>query len=235
MSLKFPVSLVGKRGAADLPTFGNASRDFVAASSQDIVVADSSSLPTGAQTWCCWFKTDLFTTVYNLLGKNVDGGNASGRIRINGNGGNKNLQAYFSEDGSSLVSVSSAANSILVNTWYHVAVTFTPSGFLKLYINGVQNGSTATTMTSIYNGTAPFCIGSLDNTQQYLDGHIADARIYDADIGVTEINNLYNGIDYQTNLVGWWLTDEDDAVTDFAGTFADATNNGSTYSTDSPL
>jgi len=218
-------------------TFGNASREFLLASSQDIVVADSASFPTGAQTWCCWMKADVIgLNAYTLLGKNVDAGSQrSGRLRISGAGGRKELQAYFSDDGSSLVSVISPNNSITVNTWHHVAVTFTPSGFLKLYIDGVEDGSTTTTMTSIYDGTAPFCIGSLDNTQQYFDGHIADARIYDADIGVTEINNLYNGIDYQTNLVGWWLTDEDDAVTDFAGTFADATNNGSTYSTDSPL
>jgi len=222
--------------AAELPTFGSASRDFVRASSQDIVVADSDSFPTGAQTWCCWMKTDFFTTVYNVLGKNVDtGSQRSGRLRINGGSGLKNLQAYFSGDGSSLVSVSSSSTSITIDTWYHVAVAYTPSTHLKLYIDGVEDGSNTTSIpSSIYNSTAPFCIGSLDNTQQYFDGHIADVRIYDADIGATQIANLAAGTDYQTNLVGWYLTDNDD-VEDYAGDLGDGTNNGSTYSTDGPL
>lgn len=221
--------------AAGLPTFGNNSRDFVAASSQDIVVADSASFPTGAQTWCAWMKTDLIASAqYNIIGKNIDPDQRSGRIRFSG--GTNRIQTFFSGDGVTLVSVTSSNNSITVNTWHHVAAAFTPSTHLKLYIDGIEVGSNTTSIpSSIYDGTAPFCIGSLDNTQHYFDGHIADVRIYDADIGATEIANLAAGTDYQTNLVGWWLTDEDDAVTDFAGTFADATNNGSTYSTDGPL
>jgi len=222
--------------SAVLPTFGNASRDFDG-TNDDIVVTDPASFPTGAQTWCCWIKADILgPTVYNILGKNVDTDQRSGRLRVTGVGGNRRLQAYFSDDGSTLFSVTSSTNSISPDIWHHVAVAFSPSTHLKLYIDGSEDGSNTTSIpASIYDSTAPFCIGSLDNTLQYFDGHIADVRIYDADIGVTEIANLAAGTDYQTNLVGWWLTDEDDAVTDFAGTFADATNNGSTYSTDSPL
>ena len=220
----------------DLPTFGNASRDFDG-TNDDITVTDPANFPTGAQTWCAWIKTDVFgTNVYNVLGKNVDtGGQRTGRIRINGQSGNERLQAYFSTDGSSLFSVSSSTNSISQSTWYHVAVAFSPSTHLKLYIDGVEDGSNTTSIpATIYDGTAPFCIGSLDNTQQYFNGHIADVRIYDADIGATEVANLAAGTDYQTNLVGWYLTDNDD-VDDYAGDLGDGTNNGSTYSTDSPF
>ncbi len=216
-----------------LPTFGNASRDFDG-TNDDITVSDPANFPTGAQTWCAWMKTDTLTgDPRNILGKNVDGGQASGRIRVN-NVNNK-LQAYFSTNGSTLFSVSSSNNSIDLNTWQHVAVEFSPSTHLKLYIDGIEDGSNTTSIpATIFDSTAPFCIGSLDNTQQYWNGHIADARIYDTNIGATQIANLAAGTDYQTNLVGWYLTDNDD-VEDYAGDLGDGTDNGSTYSTDSPF
>ena len=217
-----------------LPTFGNASRDFDG-TNDDITVSDPANFPTGAQTWCAWMKTDTVTAPApkNILGKNVDTSQRTGRIRLDVV--NDRLQAFFSTDGSSLFSVSSSNNSIVSNTWYHVAVEFSPSTHLKLYIDGVEDGSNTTSIpATIFDSTAPFCIGSLDNTQQFWDGNIADVRIYDTNIGATQIANLAAGTDYQTNLVGWYLTDNDD-VEDYAGDLGDGTNNGSTYSTDSPF
>jgi len=233
-----PYRFGGGGGGPPAPTFGNNSRLFLSASSQDIEVADDAAFPTGAQTWCCWMKLAgaVFIDAYNMMGKNIDAGNnRSARLRVLGT--NDNLQAFISPNGQTpFTSVSSSTNSITLDTWHHVAFTFEPSTHLKLYIDGIEDGSNTTSIpATIYDGTAPFYIGSLDGALQFFDGRIADVRIYDADIGATEIANLAAGTDYQTNLVGWWLTDTDDAVTDFAGTFADATNNGTTYSTDGPL
>ena len=218
--------------AAAFDGFGNASRDYVQANSEDITVPDSSSFPTGSQTWSCWVKVDNTSGIKTFVAKNVDTGNQrGGRIRLN----NAKVQVYISADGSTPWTTVFSNSSLSANTWYHLAMVFSPSTHLKIYIDGVEDASNTTSIPSqIYDNTAPFCIGSLDNTLQYQDGKIADVRIYNADIGATAIADLASGTDYQTNLVGWWLTDTDDAVTDFAGTFADGTNNGSTYDADGP-
>ena len=134
----------------------------------------------------------------------------------------------------------STSGSISASTWHHVAIIYDQSStgdYLRMFIDGVEDTSLTDyfsngTFVSIYDGTAPVQISGYQEGDFAWGGNLADVRIYDADIGATEIANLAVGTDYQTNLVGWWLDDDDD-VLDNAGS-NDGTNNGSTYSTDGP-
>ena len=140
---------------------------------------------------------------------------------------------YITGDGSTPFSVASSS-SLSVDTWHHVVGVFTPNTSIKIYVDSVLKGTNTTSIpSSIYDSSADFTLAHRDHTTttQY-QGEICDARIYDTDLTASQILDLYNGTTDRTNLVGQWLTNSDD-VLDHAGT-NDGTNNGSTYSTDSP-
>ena len=68
--------------------------------------------------------------------------------------------------------------TILTNTWYHIAVSGT-AGSYKLFINGVQDGSTYTGATAL-SSTAPLYIGVLvasGTGYYYFNGYIDELRI----------------------------------------------------------
>ena len=136
---------------------------------------------------------------------------------------------------------------VTANTWYHIGVTYSydvANPFDSFYINGAA--STPATyvgdvggFTGIQNTTTPVQIsGREDGAALPFIGNIADIRVFDTDIGSTNMLDLYNGTDYRTNLVGNWITAVDDGATtlpDYSINSNAGTNNGTTYDTDSPL
>ena len=133
------------------------------------------------------------------------------------------------------------ASLISANTWHHLALTYdqTATGdYVRMWVDGVEDATLTAylvdgTFSSINDSIASFDISGTGNGFSNLfDGNIADVRVYDTDIPDSAIEGLAIGTDYQTNLVGWWLDDDND-VLDNAGA-NDGTNSGSTYSTDGP-
>jgi hypothetical protein len=70
--------------------------------------------------------------------------------------------------------------TLSANTWYHIAVC-RAGGYTRLFINGVQSGSTYTDTNSYLNGTARPLVGAdgYDNYTgtNYFNGYIDDLRI----------------------------------------------------------
>ena len=220
--------------------FGNASRDFDGTN-------DYVSLPSGAYqafssgddfTVACWCKPSVSISASSMMVGFV-GNSVFTRPQIS---------LFCKSDGSMSVSVRQQANGNTNNVstsstdyrggWHHVALTYRGSDSrVELFIDGSSVGTDTT--HSLTFATSDFDegnIGALGATgaayDGWFDGLVADVRKYDAIIGDSDIDGLSNGTDYQTNLVGWWLDDDDD-VLDNAGS-NDGTNNGSTYSTDGP-
>ena len=120
--------------------------------------------------------------------------------------------------------------------WVHLAFVRNGST-VEGYVNGVSVGTDSSSTIGAHTASHYFTIGALRNagaTQGIYNtsGKICDVRLYDNVLTSTDITNIYNGTTDRTNLVGQWLTNSDD-VLDHAGT-NDGTNNGTTYSTDSP-
>ena len=120
--------------------------------------------------------------------------------------------------------------------WVHLAFVRNGST-VEGYVNGVSVGTDNSSTIGAHTASHYFTIGALRNTGATqgiynTSGKICDVRLYDNVLTSTDIANIYNGTTDRTNLVGQWLTNSDD-VLDHAGT-NDGTNNGSTYSTDSP-
>ena len=220
-------------GAA-LPTFGNASRLFDGTSDY-LTVPDGSWIPTGAQTWACWIKIGTLGTD-TFFNHNVGAGNQRSVNFITVASGA--VEFVISQNGAATQKAGTGTSAVSAGTWYHVAGTFDPSTSLKLYIDGTLSVTNTTSIySSVKDSTADIGIGANGLGQAPFDGKIADCRIYDADIGATAIADLAAGTDYQTNLVGWWLTDNDN-LDDYSGNNRDASEGGgssSTYDAEGPL
>lgn len=77
-------------------------------------------------------------------------------------------------------------NSLLANTWYHVAVTYQApnpmdipyQGTMKLYKNGVLVGTPNTTVVPLSNVTAKLYIGNFTTNNYVFAGNMHDVRIW---------------------------------------------------------
>ena len=72
---------------------------------------------------------------------------------------NNKLLLQISSNGSSFDQLFSTSTIANVNTWYHVAVTFS-SGTAEFYIDGASAGTDTSSITSIYNVSNDYFIGS---------------------------------------------------------------------------
>jgi hypothetical protein len=234
----------GSRYSYDNPSppveFGSASRSFNGASDYvDLGDSTDFSFSDGSQdepfSLCAWIKCDD-NARFRVLSKDNGSGSSQEWLLATDAGGNLNV--YLIDNGN--FRGREYTTPLPENEWIHVASTYDGSGGtnfrlgLKLYVNGVQVdnadfGSAGYVAMDPSTNNKVF-IGRYGTS--YSDGKIADARIYDAELSSTDIASLYNSTDVQTNLIGHWLTDNDD-VEDKAGT-NDGTNFGSTYSYDNP-
>lgn len=222
------------RGGAPFDSFGNASRSFDG-------INDYISIPDFAHglsnlTCMCWVKTSdsNFKSLFSHWDTN---GQRSWVIQVDSTDG---LLCGITATGGGGFKIYYTQNDTIADgTWHHCAFSFA-SNDLRLYIDGVRITDLGnfgdTTVTSIYNTSSDILIGAslaTGSATSYIDGSIADCRIYDATLSAEQISTIASGGDYTTDLVGWWLDDDDD-VLDNAGT-NDGTNNGSTYdNTDAP-
>lgn len=85
--------------------------------------------------------------------------------------------------------VKSATSSWLSNTWYHAAATY-DGAQMKIYINGVLEGTVATAVPAVAN-TAPLQIGGNSDHNIYFPGCIDDVRLYNVAMSASEITGLF--------------------------------------------
>jgi alpha-L-arabinofuranosidase len=83
--------------------------------------------------------------------------------------------------------------TIAVGSWYHVAIV-NNGGTVKLYINGLPDGSASRPIASETSGAMRVgCHKTPDTTNEEWDGTVDEVRIYNRALSDTEILNLYNG------------------------------------------
>jgi hypothetical protein len=77
--------------------------------------------------------------------------------------------------------------------WHHLAGTSGATG-MKLYLDGVEIGSTGNTDPAIYNGPDQLGVGHQPgNDQREFTGQIDEVRIYDRALTAPEVANLARG------------------------------------------
>ena len=153
------------------------------------------------QDWAILIKAALSTGgndfAYGL--RVLNGGQAEGRI------------TDATGASASVVSASALSTSL----FQHIALTYDGAA-LKLYVNGVLDGATATTLTPVTNAN-PVTIGAWQSVSlgviQHWAGRIDEVEIFDRALTVTEVGNIYNAgsagkckpcTPPPPNMAAWW-------------------------------
>ena len=137
-------------------------------------IADDATLRfgTGEFTVECWiYMNSLSRTVF--IDK-YDGTSAGWQLQYR-DYNNVNHIAFSTNAGHYATTPS---DEIETNTWYHVAVVRDSSNNVKIYIDGVEKGSSSS-YTQDLNGTSALNIGvqTYNIAAGYMNGYISDARI----------------------------------------------------------
>ena len=190
--------------------FGNNSFAFDGVN-QYIEVNSSILDGEASATVAAWIKLDSLNLNQTVMG-GIDANN-SFRLMVRTT---NQLDAIWSYGSTFFVSTLDGA-TIGSGVWTHVAATFNSSGDLIRYINGSQTGvaddmSATGVFASLSNGVGIGARKRLDGTlfDLPLDGNICDVRSYDAELSASDIADLANGVDVQTNLTHWYLDDDND-------------------------
>ena len=120
---------------------------------------------TGSFTVECWFYATANVSSQQCLITNYGGPSAGWSIQITSGVIGANLYG----DGFAI-----SGGSPVINTWYHAALSGA-QGSIKLFLNGVQVGSTYTGAVSM-NTSAAVTIGNIVNTA-HMAGYISNARV----------------------------------------------------------
>ena len=216
--------------------FGRASRSFNGTSDRVTIPASLGAIfTTGDFAISQWFKVEqgVNSFAYSL----AEGGDSSPQYKGFGTGLQDGQVYGFIHDGVRLV-FTRTGGVYNDGQWHHRVDNFDRNGNWSCYIDGVLDSSEdisarSGTITNGYDTNIGMYISSPINGGGFYEGKLSDVRAYDSLLSVGDISNLYNGTNLTTNLIGHWLTDNDD-VEDKAGT-NDGTNFGSTYSYDAPL
>lgn len=99
------------------------------------------------------------------------------------------VQGLVSSNGTLETTVSSAAVSTA--TWFHVALRYTPSTELSLWVNGVETVNTTSIPASIFSSSAALEIGAFNAGSSVLDGRSTLGFLCAAALGDTTITTLY--------------------------------------------
>lgn len=88
----------------------------------------------------------------------------------------------------------SSTSSIPLNSWSHIAMTYS-AGVGTLFVNGVSVSSiTASGNLVMYNGSPPtnLFVGTINTASYAYKGYVDDVRIYTSALSATAISTLYN-------------------------------------------
>lgn len=166
---------------------------FTRASAGYVTVSDSASLSiTGSWTIEAWIKLATISdgTTQNLIAAKYDaaGGGSNGylfRVSV----GNK-LESYTL--GASTMAGAVGATSLSAGTWYYAVAVYNGTT-LKVYLNGVEDGTVSTTIAPT-NGSAAAIIGGQPDLQaaSFLNGTLDEVAIYNKALSTTRITAHYS-------------------------------------------
>jgi hypothetical protein len=157
----------------------------------EIQASDTHSIEgMSALTIAGWFKMDsLPTQNYSIFGKEQ-----AYRIIITNNGNGHLVVATKNNPWYSPGTTVSWDWSppVVPNQWYHVVGIYDGS-YLKIYLNGVLQGTSAEPISGVIENTSfPFTIGNAQaSTIESFKGTLDDVRVYDRALSITEVGDLY--------------------------------------------
>lgn len=154
-----------------------------------------------------WIKP-LSKSAQNIWARTSAAGTAtdwSEQLRINSEG---KFEAFVDDGAGKTVTGSTVVNP---NTWYHVAMTATDGGQLKLYVNGTAEG-TAVAIGTMWSGGDRYRLGSSSGGSfGWLHAIVDRVRLYERVLSAADIGLMYAVT--PTALTGHWKLDETSGAT----------------------
>ena len=167
--------------------------DFVAGDLDYLSIADASQSGldiTGDMSLACWVKFTSTATQMSFAGKWATSNKSfywlhnhtTNQLRFN--------TVANGTSGDTNVNVSWTPSSA---TWYHVGIAYDASaGSVKFYVDGSQQGTTQTGLnTSMFNGTAPWQMGTYTGSSLPIDGLLDEFGVWNKLLDDTDFSNLY--------------------------------------------
>jgi len=151
---------------------------------------DPSHNITGSITLEAWiYPTSWTSEVWRGSIINKEQNNSTGYMLRCGANGTLNFNIGT---GSTWKEVNSPANTLMLNTWQHVAGVFNGTT-LTLYVNGIQVGTPVSYTGTIGINTVPIEIGRSNiDINRFFNGRIDEVRIWNSAISATDLFAYYN-------------------------------------------
>ena len=129
---------------------------------------------------------EAWINIPNVAGtKNIVGNNSNNATQFNLRIENNTLTGFV---GAGTYSATSTAGTIIANTWQHVALVYNDTS-LKIYINGVEVGSTAVPASfSLPTSSQQYLIGASGSASEFFSGNIDEVRIWNIERTAAEIS-----------------------------------------------
>lgn len=166
---------------------------------------------TGALSISFWFKSPSNATGDNDMAIIKDDlVNRCFAIWTNDFGGIKTIGFHIFSSGTTSVQSSISYND---GNWHHVMCVFIPSTSMKIYVDGVNDGSNTTSIpATIPNDPADFNLGTTNGSYMF-EGNLDEVAIWNTD-QTANVATIYNS-GTPTDLaslspVGWWRNGDGD-------------------------
>lgn len=167
----------------------------------DLGAANAFNPGTGVVTWGAWFKTSSSGTEQHIIDfQGGTGWDGNGRLSLY-KGGNNRLYAYtIKQVGTPYYSTAIASNATVNNgQWHHGLLIWDfPSKTIKLYLDGIYQGSNSNTNITQAPNTQSgrkLSIGVqhyANGNTYFFNGLVDDVRVYNRALSSAEIQNLFS-------------------------------------------
>lgn len=155
---------------------------------------------TTALTISAWIKPTNHNTQRSIVDKVNSGTTRTYTLYTSQTSGL--LTCYMSTNGTSYA-ITQSTDSIPTGVWTHVAAVYNGTD-IRLYINGVLNGTPASLSGSLYNASTALNIGRRPDIGYEWLGSIDDVSLWSRPLSASEIATLYSS--YGENFVGYFLS-----------------------------
>lgn len=234
--------------------FGGFSQDFDGASYVDTNTLDFDGFFDSNHSFTFWAKfddgepADANTIIGMRTGNGVgDHGMTIQLQKVDAGRTGEMRWTYWDASTNCQMETEGYTNGDGLTAWVHYAVVIDWANDTgNIYVNGADatlrvGDPTNMTITPSFSGTTyNFFIGAnnqFGTTNLYLNGKLADIRLYDTDLTSAQVTDLFEGKHVASNLYAWWVKDTDDWTDHSTNTYNGTESGGGggiTQSTDGP-
>lgn len=209
----------------------SASRAFVSANTDYISLADASSLDLGSNfSLVARIKSNDQSTYKGVITKSAG---TSATIAY-GLWTDTSGRLFFLTSNGTTTSSKTASTDMVDDSWHTIGASF-DSGTVKLYLDGSQDGTDGTSLQTPYNNSAQVWIGGDNGFTEWVNGNLADIRLYNVTLTAAEQQEIAGG---DLHSIRRGLVANIDCIRqsfeDLSGNGNTGTNNGSDSSQDGP-